>query len=133
MNLKKKKVLASKSLGVGVGRVILNNSRLADIKEAITRQDMRDLLADGAISIREIKGRAHKEKRKTRRRAGSVRMKIKPGKREYVILTRKFRRHLNELRKQEKLSAEQFTRLRKEIKARAFKSLAQLKERIGAK
>ena len=34
MNLGKKKILAAKTLGVGLGRIIFNNERLAEIKEA---------------------------------------------------------------------------------------------------
>ena len=54
MNLKKKKILAAKTLGVGRNRIRLLKSRLDEIKEAITKQDIRDLKNDGAILIKEI-------------------------------------------------------------------------------
>jgi len=130
MKLEKKKELAAKTLGVGKGRIIFNVERLSDIKEAITKQDMRDLFADGAIAIREIKGSAKKEKRKTRRRAGSIKMKPKHGKQPYVILTRKLRNYLSELRKQEKLTQEKWLDFRKKIRARVFKSKAHLREKL---
>ena len=72
MNLEKKKMLAARTLGVGKARIIFNVARINEIKEAITKQDIRDLAADKAILIREIKGTKKKVKRKTRRRAGSI-------------------------------------------------------------
>jgi len=58
MNLRAKKQLAANTLGVGKGRIIFVNERLEEIKEAITKQDMRNLQKDGAIIIREVKGRS---------------------------------------------------------------------------
>ena len=55
MKLDKKKAFVAKVLGIGKGRVVLNKNRLADIKEAMTRQDIIDLLNDNAKFIREIK------------------------------------------------------------------------------
>lgn len=133
MNLEKVKALASKALGVGKGRIVLNTARLSDIKEVMTRQDIKDLVAEGAINILDVKGRMTKHSRKTRRRAGSIRKKVGGKKAAYIILTRKLRTHLSELRKQEKLSEDLFWKLRKEIKARAFKTKAHLKERLAMK
>ena len=55
MNLAKKKSLAARVFGVGKSRVVFAKSRLNEIKEAITKQDIRDLKKDGAITILEIK------------------------------------------------------------------------------
>ena len=57
MNLGKKKILAANALKVGTQRIIFVKSRLDEIKEAITKQDMRELNAEGAILIREMKGK----------------------------------------------------------------------------
>lgn len=131
MKLERKKYLAGKVLGVGKHRIAFNPSRLAEIKEAITKQDIRDLFASGAILIKEIKGRRTNVKRKTRRRAGSIRKKFRPGKTEYVLLVRKLRSFLFELRRQEKISSEQYWKLRKEVKASMFKNKSSLRERIS--
>ncbi len=131
MELKKKKILAAKTLGVGKNRLAFNLERLAEIKEAITRQDIRDLFASGTIYIKELNGRRKIEKRKTRRRSGSIRKSSKKGKREYILLTRKLRSFIAELRRQDKLSRENYYSLRKEIKASRFKSKAHLKERVS--
>ena len=130
MNLGKKKILAAKTLGVGLGRIIFNNERLAEIKEAITKQDIKDLYRDGAISVREIKGQRKIERRKLRRRPGSIKKKVGNRKRSYMMITRKSRAYIGQLRKQGKLSTEDFMLLRKEIRARMFKDRVHLKERI---
>lgn len=130
MKLDNKKEFAANVLGVGVGRIIFNSSRLAEIKEAMTRQDIKDLFIDGAIKIREITGRKAIEKRKTRRRQGSIKQPAVDKKRKYMVIARKLRRYIAELRKVEKLNIEQFKKLRQEIKAHNFKDKAHLKERI---
>lgn len=130
MKLENKKTFAANVLGVGKARIIFNQNRLEEIKEAMTRQDIKDLFADGAISVREIKGRKAIVRRKTRRRAGSRRQIVPGKKRRYITITRKLRAYVEELRKSEKLTEEQFQILRKEIKASAFGDKAHLKERI---
>lgn len=130
MKLENKKELAARALRVGKKRIIFNTARLEDIKEAITKQDIKDLFQNNTISIKQIKGRRKLKKRKTRRRFGSIRKKVNTRKQDYVILTRKLRSHLLPLKKQRKIGHELFFILRKEIKAKAFKSLSQMQERI---
>jgi len=96
MNLRKKKALAARTFGVGVGRIEFLEPRLEEIKEAITKQDIRDLHKDGAIRIKNIKGRKAKPRKKKKKTTGNVRKKINKRKREYVTLTRKLRKHLAE-------------------------------------
>lgn len=130
MNLEKKRHLAARALGVGVNRIRFNNERLADVKEAITKQDIRDLMADGALSVREVKGRSSGRLERPRRRAGSVRVHVKKTKTTYVNFIRKTRAYLAELRKQETINSEHFKTLRKELKGRHINSKTHLKERI---
>lgn len=132
MNLRKKKLLTAAALGVGVHRIIFNRERLAEIKEAITKQDIRDLQAGGAIAIREVRGRRTHLLRKNRRRAGSIRHKHRPGKREYVTRTRKLRAYLKEIRKQGKISASHYHTARKYIKASVYRTKAHMKEHIAS-
>lgn len=130
MKLENKKTFVASVLGVGKGRIIFNKSRLSEIKEAMTRQDVRDLFSSGAISIAEIKGRRKVEKRATRRRAGSIKQPAINKKRKYMINTRKLRAYVSELRKNGNITREQFFKLRNEIRASAFKDKAHFKERI---
>lgn len=89
---------------------------------------MRDLFAAKAISISPIKGRRKIVKRKTRRRFGSIRKKVKHTKESYMNLTRRLRAYITELRKQEKITSEQYSSIRKQIKSGIFKSKSHFKE-----
>lgn len=131
MKLNTKKALAVKTLGVGKHRVVFNQERLSEIKDAITKQDIRDLVESGAIVIREIRGRRTIERRTTRRRKGSIRKRVRSGKREYIIRTRKLRAYLAELIKQGKISKENYKTMRKQIKASVFRSKAHMKEHLA--
>jgi len=130
MKLEKKKSLAARTLNVGEGRIVFNVERLPEIKEAITKQDIKDLKESGAIIIKEKKGRRKVERRKTRRRAGSIKKKVNTKKQDYVKLTRKLRTYLANLKNQKKISKENFRQLRKEIRASNFRSFSHMKERI---
>jgi large subunit ribosomal protein L19e len=129
MDLYKKKALAARTLGVGEGRIRFNSNNINEIKEAITKQDIRDLLAAKAIFVNPIKGRKINALRK-RRRAGSIRMRPNNRKRDYIILTRKLRNYLGEIRKQGKITGEEFATLRKGVRSKTFKNKNNLKEHI---
>ena len=98
MKLERKKDLVTRTLNIGKSRIIFNNSRLTEIKEAITKQDIRDLVKDGAILIRPISGRRKIVRRKYRRSAGKVRMRVIDKKAKYIRITRKLRNYLSQLR-----------------------------------
>ena len=129
MKLDKKKILASKALNVGARRIQFDINRLDEIKEAITRQDIKDLHSSGAIKIKEIKGRRKAVKRK-RRRIGKVKLKVNKRKQEYVKITRKLRAYIKELKSQGKIDNVKFKDLRKSIRNSEFNSKRNLKETL---
>lgn len=129
MNLKKKKLLAQRALKTGKKRIAFSTSRLEEIKEAITKQDIRSLKEDGAIIIKNIKGRK-KNPKKIKRSPGNIRKKVKNKKQEYVKITRKLRKYVVEMKKQAIITPEEGTDIRKKIRNRFFKSQAHLKEYI---
>lgn len=131
MKLEGKKALIARTLGVGKGRIGLNNERIAEVKEAITKQDVRDLFASGAIFLHPLKGRTTRTQRNNRRRAGKTKNPVPDRKRVYMIITRKLRGYVGELKKQKQVTLEQSKLLRREIRARKFKSKAHMKERIA--
>lgn len=126
-----KKHLVARTFGVGIDRIVFNKERLADIKEAITKQDIRDLVTDGAIFIKQSKGRRKIERRTTRRRAGSVRKHVANSKQSYVQFVRKLRAYLFELKKQKAITQEHFVLLRNMLRARKVNTKTQLKEQIA--
>jgi|SRR3989344_9552714 len=131
MKLERKKSLVSRTLGLGKSRIMFNNARLSEVKEAITKQDVRDLVKDGAILIRPVLGRRKIVRRKYRRTAGKVRMRVIDKKARYIRITRKLRNYLFQLRFNEKISKENYLKLRREIRASNFKDLSHFKERIS--
>jgi large subunit ribosomal protein L19e len=133
MKLERKKELVARALGVGTGRIRFNPARLSEVKEAITKQDMRDLLAGGAIVIVPVSGRKKVEKRMRRRGPGKVRMKVVDGKRRYITLTRKFRKYLANLRATGKITEEGYQKARREIKASVFKDMNHFKEAVSGR
>ena len=107
-NLNKRKDLASKALGVGKGRIAFDSSRLAEIKEAITKQDIKDLFAEGIIYIKPKKGRKTLVKRTTKRGIGKVKFRVSDEKQDYIRLVRKFRLYLADLKRTGKLNEENY-------------------------
>jgi large subunit ribosomal protein L19e len=130
MNLTNKKELAAKVLKVGKNRILFVEEHLNEIKEAITRQDIVDLHSAGAIQVKEVTGRKKNVKRKNRRRIGKVKKKVNTRKKEYVIITRKLRKHLKHLLKVGKVDKDTYRQTRKQIRARKFKSKRHLKETL---
>ena len=131
MNLSKKKLLAVRTLKIGKERIMFMQSRLNEIKEAITKQDIRDLVKEGAITIKEIKGRLKNKKRKTRRSTGNIRKKVNTRKKDYVALTKKLRTYVEYLETSGKISKDEKKELRKRIRNKDFRSKANLKEHLG--
>ena len=132
MNLKKKKELAAKALGVGKHRICFNPEGLTEIKEAITKQDIHSLHEEGVITIKPIKGRRKIEKRSRRRGAGKIKMKVRHRKQDYVKITRKLRKYLKMLRNENSIDKELYLDLRKKIKMRTFKNTSNLKEYLAS-
>ena len=131
MKLGNKKELAASALKVGKDRIVFVKARLDDIKEAITKQDMKDLNGEGAIRVKEVKGRKVKSIGKRKRRStGNIRKKVNTRKRDYVIITRKLRAYVKELKEQGKLSKEEVKEIRKKIRNKEFRSKAYLKQHI---
>ena len=131
MNLGKKKSLAAKALEVGEKRIVFLKPRLDDIKEAITKQDMKDLEKEHAILIKAVKGRAKVVKRKRKRNVGKIKKKIDTRKKDYIVMTRKLRKHVAGLKKSGELNRDEAKNIRNRIKNKAFRSKAHLKEHVG--
>ena len=133
MNLRKKKELAARTLKIGKKRIVFLNSRIKEVKEAITKQDIRDLKDEGVILINEIKGRRKNTKKSKKRVPGKIRKNVNKRKQEYVIMTRKLRSYTAEMKKKGEISTEESTEIRKKIRNRFFKSKSHLKEYLKLK
>jgi len=129
MDLGKKKSLAARTFGVGESRITFVKPRLEEIKEAITKQDIRDLYKDGAIKIKNVKGRKTIARKKKKRTTADIRKKVNKRKKNYVLLTRKLRKHLAEMKG--KITDKERKDIRKKIRNKFFRSKSHMKEYIG--
>lgn len=72
VNLKTKRRLVARILGVGANRIKFDSEYLDDVTDAITRDNIRSLLTANIIEVRPIKGtskgRAHHKKSQRRKR-----------------------------------------------------------------
>ena len=127
----KKKELAAKALSVGKDRIKFVRARLDEIKDAITKQDIKDLVVAGAIVIKPIKGRKTNIKRRNRRGVGKVKKKVNKRKQNYVKLTRKLRTYVKNLKERGSLTSEEAKEIRKKIRNKTYKNKANLKLNLG--
>jgi len=125
-----KKDLATRALKIGKKRIKFVKVRLDEIKDAITKQDIKDLVSDGAIVIKSIKGRRKNKKRKNKRGVGKIKKKVNKRKKDYVKMTRKLRKYVKHLKKQGKINLEESKEIRKGIRNKTFKSKENLKLNI---
>ena len=129
MNLGKKKALARRTLKVGKERIVFLDLGLEEIKESITRQDIRDRYAEGLIIIQEIKGRTKITKRT--KTPGKIKKNVSTRKQDYVKMTRKLRKYVAAIKERGDVSRDNYLDIRKKIRNRIFKSQAQLKVYIS--
>ena len=91
MNVKNQKRLAARILKVGKRRILLDQTKLPEIKEAITKTDLRALISDGTIDVKPLKGhsRSHARKIIVQRRKGRRKNKGSRKGSKYARISRK--------------------------------------------
>ncbi len=133
MMLGVQKRLAAGILGCSPKRVVFDPERLAEIKEAITKTDMRALIEQGAIKMLPARGIsksrtrfAQRQKMKDRRKghgsrkgAAGARTNTKTA---WVNRVRLQRRYLKALRTGKLVSTSQFSEIYRKIKGGFFRS-----------
>ena len=138
MKLKIQKKLAAKISKRSQKRVRINLSRLEDIKEAITRADIKALIKDGAILLHTKRGtskgriKKHKKQKQLGRRRGQGTRKGKSNarlslKRRWISRIRLQRAFLMELKTGSKISDEVYKDLYRKSKGGFFRSKRHIK------
>lgn len=137
MKLSTQRRLAAKILKVGVNRVWVDPTRIADVSTAITREDIQRLIHDGVIKARPERAISHarvrerKAKRKKGRqrgvgsRKGSAKARL-PKKEAWIRTVRPLRAKLRELKEKRAIDAKEYRRLYRMVKGNSFKSKAHL-------
>ncbi|MEM1533210.1 MAG: 50S ribosomal protein L19e [Desulfurococcaceae archaeon] len=137
-DLSLQKRLASEILGVGTSRIWINPKEVDRVSEAITREDIEQLIHDGVIGVKPVHSNSRErwklrhEKIKKGRRRGYGKRKGSKGARAnektlWMNSVRKIRRYLKYLRDNKVISRSTYRRLYRMAKGGAFRSLAHLK------
>jgi len=129
MSMKIQKRLAADILKCGENRIRFDPERLDDIRDAITRAEVKALIKDGAIFAEQAKGQQRirvKEKRGPGRKKGAKHAVISR-KRRWIMRVRSQRRYLMGLRAAGRLKEGAYRKVYLQIKAGRFKSIADLK------
>ncbi|MFC6733366.1 MULTISPECIES: 50S ribosomal protein L19e [unclassified Haladaptatus] len=136
-DLKAQRRLAADVLDVGKNKVWMDPEASAEIAEAITREDIRELVADGSIKAKDkrgnSRGRARKrnEKRAYGHRKGPGSRKGKAGarqnkKKDWTSRIRAQRKKLKELRDEGELDRTQYRSLYNKASGGEFRSVQYL-------
>ena len=138
MKLTNQKRIAAGILKIGMNRIIFDEERLKDIKEAITKEDIRELIKEKAITIKPKKGissfRSKKrkiQKRKGRRkgpgsRKGRRKARI-PKKKEWMNKVRTQRKLIKLLKNEKLIASKTYNMLYRKIKGSFFRSRRHIK------
>ena len=137
VNLKAKKRLASRVMGVGVHRIKFDTDHLDDVADAITRENIRSLITANTITIKSFtgtsKGRAHRKKAQRNKRGTTQGAKkgkkgARVGKKEvYVAKVRSLRRLLKTAKDRKDLTNPEFWILYKKVGGNTVRNKAHLR------
>ncbi|MDD3042066.1 MAG: 50S ribosomal protein L19e [Methanosarcinaceae archaeon] len=140
-DLSNQRKIASSVLDCGLDRVWLDPNAEEEISSAITREDIRGLIASGTIKAKAVKGvsrgraRARDEKRKYGHQKGQGSRKGKkgarsPSKEQWIRKIRALRRRLKELRAEDKLEKAVYCKLYRKAKGGEYRSVAHLEAHL---
>lgn len=140
VNLRTKKKLVSRVVGVGLSRIKFDPERSDDIADAITRQNIRGLITAGIVTIKPAKGtsrgrakykRAQKGKRGTTQGSKKGRKGARVGKKEvYVVKVRALRHRLKVAKDRKEITNPEFWGLYKKISGNTVRNVAHLRNLI---
>ena len=144
MNVSAQKRMAAEILKCGENRVYIDPYYIEEIKLAITREDIRSLIKEGAIQKRYKKGISktrknirHERKKKGRARGIGKRKGKKgartPKKKAWMKRIRPQRRELKKLRDRKVITTATYRKLYKNAKGGMFNSVAQMNRYIKEK
>jgi len=142
VNLKTKRQLVSRILGVGVDRVKFDPEHLDDVADAITRDNIRSLITANVIEIKPIKGtskgrsyfkKLQRMKRGTKQGSKKGRKGARSGKKEIYVRKIKAMRHQLKVSKARKeIANAAYWNLYKQVSGNQVRNLAHLRSLIEA-
>ncbi len=125
VNLKKKRELVARILGIGANRVRFEPDKLDDIADSITREDLRSLVKRGTIWTTKVKGTSRgraKTKQAIRKKSGlgpgskKGKKTARTGKKSaYVTKIRSMRYHLKVMKDRNEINRQTYWLIYKKV------------------
>ncbi|MEM5874846.1 MAG: 50S ribosomal protein L19e [Candidatus Aenigmatarchaeota archaeon] len=117
------KRLAAKILKVGIDKVFIDSSKIEDVKKAVTRKDIKNLIKKGYIKkLPEKVSFPYKKEVKRVKKGSSMKEKTK-----WVRTVRALRTYLKELKESGKIEKNDYKKVYRWIKGGMFRSRAHMK------
>jgi large subunit ribosomal protein L19e len=140
VNIKKKRELVSRILGVGANRIRFEPDRLEDVGDSITRENIRSLVNSGAVWTIQRKGtsRGRSVDKKSVWKIHGKGPGSKKGKKTarvgkkavYVVRVRSMRYHLRVLKERKDINNDVYWGLYKKVNGGQVRSLAHLRDLV---
>ncbi len=131
-NLRSKRELIARYLGVGVDRVWIDPENAEEVLDIDTREDVRILLRRGIVKVKPVKGQKHVVEKKKRGYGSKKGKKTAraPRKRLWIERVRAQRKLLRYLRDKGLITRREYRTLYMRVKGGMFRSKAHLLEYI---
>jgi large subunit ribosomal protein L19e len=138
VNLKKKRELVGRILGIGANRVRFEPDKLDDITDSITREDLRSLVKRGTIWTTKVKGTSRgraKTKQAIRKKSGlgpgskKGKKTARTGKKSaYVTKIRSMRYHLKVMKDRNEINRQTYWLIYKKVDGGQVRSVSHLRD-----
>jgi large subunit ribosomal protein L19e len=138
VNLRKKRELIARMLGIGANRVRFEPDKLDDIADSITREDLRSLVKRGTIWTTRVKGTSRgraKTKQAIRKKSGlgpgskKGKKTARMGKKSaYVTKIRSMRHHLKVMKDRNEINRQTFWLVYKKVDGGQVRSVSHLRD-----
>ena len=138
VNLRKKRELIARMLGIGANRVRFEPDKLDDIADSITREDLRSLVKRGTIWTTKVKGTSRgraRTKQAIRRKSGlgpgskKGRKTARMGKKSaYVTKIRSLRHHLKVMKDRNEINRQTYWLTYKKVDGGQVRSVSHLRD-----
>lgn len=142
INIRKKRELVARILGVGVNRVRFEPDKLEDVADSITRENIRALIKNGAIwtARRQGTSRYRAQLKHTTRKKRGMGIGSKKGKKTarvgkkklYITKIRGMRHHLKVLKDRNDIDRKTYWALYKKANGGQVRTLAHLRDLVKA-
>lgn len=143
-DLKNQRRMAAEVMNVGKNRVHIDPEETERVEEAITRQDVRNLIESGAITKKKVKGTSRGRARKNRKQKSKGRQKghgsrkgkktaRKGSKQTWMEQIRAIRKRLKELKEEGEVTNDEYWDLYDMAKGGFFRDTKHLENHVSNK